>query len=360
MSITLGIFIQFLLGTFINWRNVALINILFPVIAFTCLFFIPESPHWLISKNRLKQAKQSLQWLRGWCSEEEIIDEYNEIYENVHKIQPGLKTEVHERKFDHQDYIKRTFVIPAILVALTFFLGHFSGMTTLQTYAVNIFGDLKVPINKYYATLMLGIVELAGTLLCVFLVHWTGKRVITFASLIGTATCFIISGCYAFVLEDLEDAGGKNPYSWIPLTFLLFSAFLSHMGIKLLPWILIGEVFPIETRGNGSGLSSGLGYIFGFLANKTFFATIDWLSLPGIFWMYGVIAFIGAGILYWFLPETEGKPLSEIELHFRGEKKLNNSVRRRRRKDVESVAMEKVGVDGIPEKEILDAEVTRF
>ncbi|XP_044728328.1 facilitated trehalose transporter Tret1-like [Chrysoperla carnea] len=364
MSVIFGIFIQFLLGTFLNWRTICLINISSPIIAIISLTFIPESPHWLILKHRYDDAKASLCWLRGWCEVDQIMDEYNEIYMTVHKVEPNDKTPQNDAtqktvsRFNLSDYGKRTFLLPYFLVSFSFCLGHFSGMTTLQTYAVKIFDTLKAPIDKYYATLILGIVELVGSLLCVILVHYTGKRLITFVSTIGCSCCFLIVGTYAYFLKiDTELSETITQYNWIPTTLLITSAFLSHIGIRLLPWILIGEVFTNETRSNAAGLAGGAGYIFGFLSNKTFFSMINLLTWPGVFWFYGLFGLIGTILLYFILPETEGKPLGEIELHFAGVKKLRNSVRRKRKNETSITNLQGTkGITGIPDKVILESE----
>lgn len=87
--------------------------------------------------------------------------------------------------------------------------------------------------------------------------------------------------------------------------------------------MLIGEVFPVNVRSSASGLSSGLGYIFAFLSNKLFLSMVATLTLPGTFWFYSAVAFIGC-IIFWFtLPETEGRTLLEIEEHFLGKRSLS-------------------------------------
>lgn len=281
-----------------------------------------------------------------------------------------------------------------------------------------IFHTLKAPIDKYYATIFLGVAELIGALICVFLVHITGKRPLVFASLIGIGSCFFATATYAYFLDSVPGssvanivlnstnlnrtnvfndynitnfnspvnitvdeyetttfaflettalidydeftttelgnltrikrlhiteneaiASSKeeetenvilplpnsvnNPLLWLPLTLLLTGALLSHIGIRLIPWMLIGEVFPVAVRSGGSGMSSGIGYLFGFLANKLFLGMVDTLTLAGTFWFYSAVALIGCVILYFVLPETEGKSLNEIELFF-GNKSLTD------------------------------------
>jgi len=77
----------------------------------------------------------------------------------------------------------------------------------------------------------------------------------------------------------------------------------------MLPWILIGEVFPAEIRNTASGFAGGVGYIFGFLANKLFLVMLSALTLPGTFAFYASVAFVGTIVLYFTLPETEGRTL---------------------------------------------------
>lgn len=279
---------------------------------------------------------------------------------------------------------------------------------------------MKAPIDKYYATVLLGVAELLGTLFCVCLVHFSGKRPLVFISTVGCAVCFFSVASYSFFLQSIpgssvnnvvanvsaiktdigviplnhtgtiivlpeehfaaltenrtvainytapadynftsewiyddqnfnpyylngtyDDASNGtirygeyvksaiprdvlvrlpnasgNRYLWLPLTLLLGSAFLTHMGIRLIPWLLIGELFAPSIRSGASGIAGATGYIFGFFANKFFLRMLGTLTLPGTFWMYSAITLIGAAILYKVLPETEGKSLVEIEQYF--------------------------------------------
>lgn len=198
-------------------------------------------------------------------------------------------------------------------------------MTTLQTYSVVIFSNLNAPIDKYLATTLLGTLEFIGTIMCVIFVKLVGKRRLSFFSMIGCGICFMLTAVYAFAIKYVENcemtsttmasvnvtteispiddsSNIENKYSWMPLTLLLSSAFLSHSGIRLLPWILIGEVFPGKIRGVSSGLSGGTGYVFGFLANKLFLTMVSVLSLPGTFLLNSCVSFVGCAVLFFLLP----------------------------------------------------------
>ncbi|XP_044268551.1 facilitated trehalose transporter Tret1 isoform X1 [Tribolium madens] len=338
MAVILGVLVQFLLGTFLNWRLVTLCNCVFPVVAFVLLIFVPETPIWLISKNRYLDARKSLAWLRGWTSLNEIELEFQDLCKQLGKASeigidnPENSLNHKLSKLDHLKlFTRKNFFWPYSLVALTFFLGHFNGMNALQTYAIKIFAAVKSPIDKYYATVILGVVELLGCVACVTLVHFTGKRVINVISLIGSGLCFFIVATYTYI-SDIKHLEGPQPpdlrHNWIPTFFLITAAFLSYVGIRILPWILTGEVFSNETRATASGLSGAIGYIFGFLANKIFLSMVTVFTLPGTFWFNSTVSILGAILLYFVLPETEGKTLYDITEHFQGNTKLDNKVRR--------------------------------
>ncbi|XP_023727209.1 facilitated trehalose transporter Tret1 isoform X4 [Cryptotermes secundus] len=321
MCVILGVFIQFLMGTMLSWRTVASINVMFPVTAVVALCFVPESPYWLIGRGRVADAEKSLCWLRGWVKPHEVQPELLQLVSSLKSHSPSNRHNVTSVSFtpscsSWRNYTKRNFLQPYSLVAAGFFFGHFGGMTTLQTYAVSIFAQLGTPVDKYIATLYLGLVQLGGALICVILVHWTGKRPLTCVSTVGSGVCFIVVATYAYLYSS------RNSYEWLPMTFLIGSAFLSHVGIRLLPWILIGEVYPSEIRGVASGASGSIGYIFGFAANKVYFYMLNSMTLPGTFWCYGAVSLVGSVFFHFFLPETEGRTLLEIQEHFEGSRNL--------------------------------------
>lgn len=86
--------------------------------------------------------------------------------------------------------------------------------------------------------------ELTGTVVCVALVHYTGKRPLALVSMLGAGVCFLVTATYVHVVGEAQQdsSGGSGPFAWLPMAALVLSAFISHTGIRILPWMLIGEV----------------------------------------------------------------------------------------------------------------------
>lgn len=165
--------------------------------------------------------------------------------------------------------------------------------------------------------------QVVGTVICVFSIHFTGKRKLSFFSVFFTG----ISLFFIFVYGNLVLQKHIDPisYTWIPTSLMISSAFFSHLGLKMLPWILAGEVFSLETRSIGTGTAGSIGYIFSSISNKSFLHMKNKIGLPGTFLFYSTINFIGLIGLYYILPETEGKTLQEIEKFFAQAYKLKDN-----------------------------------
>lgn len=86
----------------------------------------------MTGKGRIQEAERSLQWLRGWVSAQEVQTELSML---VKSIQSSEAANQETRSW--QPFLRRTFLRPYLIVALAFLVGHFGGMTTLQTYAVS-------------------------------------------------------------------------------------------------------------------------------------------------------------------------------------------------------------------------------
>ena len=163
---------------------------------------------------------------------------------------------------------------------------------------------------------------MVGTIICVFIIHFTGKRKLSFVSIFGTGLSLLLIAVYGYL--TMYDRIDSAKYTWIPTTLMVAGAFFSHICLKTLPWILAGEVFPPDVRSVATGSVGSIGYIFSSIANKLFLYMKMDMTLSGTFLFYAAVNFAGLISLYFMLPETEGRTLKEIEEHFAGIQKLQD------------------------------------
>lgn len=192
----------------------------------------------------MADAESSLCWLRGWTKPVFVKEEFQQISELVKSVKANIN--INSKLKGLQHYHNKNFYVPFILVAITFFVSTFNGSSTLQTYSVEIFEGLHAPIDKYTATAFLGLTEFIACVVCSFVIHFTGKRKLTFFSVGGTFFCFLFAAIYGYLIKNNQI--DTSDYTWLPTTLMIGSAFFSHVGIRLIPWVLSGEVFSSQVR----------------------------------------------------------------------------------------------------------------
>uniref|UniRef100_A0A1Y1LY30 Major facilitator superfamily (MFS) profile domain-containing protein n=2 Tax=Photinus pyralis TaxID=7054 RepID=A0A1Y1LY30_PHOPY len=332
-----GVLVEFLLGSELHWRKVALVTCGLPALTLCLLQILPESPYWLLLHNKSENARKSLAWLRGCTTSEQVKEEYQAIETSLKPKQPDNEMDSSLRWGSVGKYTRKSFLWPFAMICCLFICCNFSGPLTLQVYGVVIVSNLKVPIGKFYATCLLGSAEVLGTISCAFIIRYLGKRIAGLSSIFGVLICNVALGVYAYTnnivrlefnVDDSLVSSTRDAGKWVPLLIVMVFAFVGHCGCRSLAWILLGEVFSSDTRTVGCGVAPSAYYISGFAANKLYLSMISRLTFAGVYWTYACVCFVGLLLIYFAVPETEGKTLDDITKHFSGQSKLNNKIRR--------------------------------
>jgi MFS family permease len=129
-----------------------------------------------------------------------------------------------------------------------------------------------------------------------------------FLSMMGLAIC-------------VEFPVKETSLNWIPSFLLLFFIFSSTLGFLTLPFSMIAEMYPQNSRGFAAGLTICAGYFMSFINIKAYPILVENVGNKIIFLFYGFVSLLGVFFVHFFLIETRGKTLQEIENHFRGKTK---------------------------------------
>ncbi|KAG6462357.1 hypothetical protein O3G_MSEX013211 [Manduca sexta] len=339
LFLAIGILLMYFLGTVVTWRNAALIALAVPVTGMSLALLVPETPVWLLSQGRDKDALKALCFLRGWTTPDNVKEEFDRLVDyskNLHRCAICCETEKDSEPEDCEHHkmnmvkrfcLKFKFVMlvkatlrPLALGLLYFMFYVMSGLTPIRPNMVNICGAFGMDENGKQIVLMVGVITFIAALLVIGLIKIVGKRKLGIPAMLGTAlSCTALSIYAKQYLSDsvfsYDTATFPEEKSVWPLIFLYALTLFTGCNVS---WVLLGEIFPFRSRASAQGIAAAFNYIVTFFAAKTYIDLEIQLKLWGTFAVYASFAYAGTIYLYFFMPETEGIPLQDIESFYKG------------------------------------------
>lgn len=281
-------------------------------IVFGILFvFMPETPHYLISKNRTDDAIKSLKWLRGnqydYAQELSDLQDENEKRKNEKVSMAQL--------FTSKATVRALFISFGLMI-----FQQMSGINAVIFYTTVIFKEANVQIDPSIATIIVGVMQVIATFVSTIVVDKLGRRILLLMSISVMAICTILLGVF-FHLSD-TDKDSVADLGWLPIVSMCVFIVMFSLGFGPIPWMMIGEIFAPEVKGLAGSAAGSFNWILAFLITKTFTTMRADLGTGGTFWLFSGFSIVGTIFVYFAIPETKGKTLSEIQKMLAGEKEM--------------------------------------
>jgi sugar porter (SP) family MFS transporter len=297
--ITVGIMVSYLVSYAFSgsgaWRWMLGVGMIPAAILLVGMLPLPESPRWLLAKDRRQDALGVLRRIRH--EEHNPEAELAEI-EAVHKMQAGVS---------YQDLF-RPSVRPALVVGVGIaFINQMVGVNAVIYYAPTILKDAGFSSSAaILATTGVGILNMLVTLCALLLIDRVGRRPLLLIGISGVLLALIVLGA-AYLLP-----GGPSGAGVLLVAGLLvyIASFAASLGIAI--WLLNSEVYPLEVRGKGAAAGAFTHWALDFVIASTVLTLIATITPTGMFWFYGLFAILGIIFVLRRVPETKGKTLEEV------------------------------------------------
>ncbi|KAG9307824.1 hypothetical protein G9A89_023389 [Geosiphon pyriformis] len=311
LFIVIGVLVSQIFGLWLSfvpgWRFLLALNALPALIQIILLKFCVETPRYLILKNRLEEANNSLQQLRKGY---DIQTEFKEIVEarnnfesqnpellssdglstNESIIYSGRSLSLHEL-FQDENCRKMIFICFGVHT-----MQQICGINGIIYYSTEIFSTV-FGNSASYATIAVGLVNLVFTTFAVMIVDKNGRRPLLLLSQIGVFISSVLVIFGSFYAYDVL----------VVISVLLFVASFA-IGLGPIPFLLIPELIPTHGISAAASVISSLNWILNFSSTATFPVLNSTLG-NYTFLAFAVISAIGALATYIFLPETKGRTL---------------------------------------------------
>ncbi|MBW1654101.1 sugar porter family MFS transporter [Flavobacterium quisquiliarum] len=259
---------------------------------FLIIFFIPESPRWQISKNNLVAAERTLTQLFGAQEAQEQIENTKKSISNKEKsdwrilFQPGYRTAL---------FIGMSLAI----------LGQFMGVNVIFYYGPIIFKEAGMASQgSLDFQIVIGVVNVLSTILGMYLVDKIGRKQLVYIGVTGMFAMLIAIGAYFYLQFN-----NPNILLYLIIGYIFFCA----ISICVVIWVLISEMYPVKVRGLAMSMAGFSLWIGSYLIGQLTPVLLESLSPAISFWIFAVMCIPYLLITRFYVPETTGKSLEEIE-----------------------------------------------
>ena len=283
------------------WRGMLGSETLPALLFFFIIFFIPESPKWLIVNGKLDKASKVLNKIYATPAEAE---------EEIKVTQNSLRGET---KGAWADLLKPGILIAVIAGSAIAILGQFMGVNAVLYYGPKIFSEAGFD-NPMFSTVLVGVVNCVTTVLAVFIIDRVGRKQLIYWGVSGMIICLVAIGIYFAWGSQL---GLGNAFM---LTFFLAYVFCTAISICAVVFVLLSEMYPNSVRGRAMSIAGFALWIGTYLIGQLTPVLLGW-SQAGTFFVFAVMCVPYMLIMWKVIPETTGKTLEEIEGYWNSLKK---------------------------------------
>jgi len=306
LLLALGVLLGYVLGLVLAWHHLALVSAAPGLVLVATMLFMPESPPHLATRRRLEAGARALARLRG-ISREEASKEMKEMSARApsSRSSGGVLAQLSE-------CLQGSTLRPLALSLMLHFVQSWCGFNVMIFKTVEVFRMLRSSIDPFHCTFIVGIVQLAATGMSLLVVDRAGRRVLLMISGSVMAVCMAGLATYLTLGDAVPDS-----LRWLPLV-LVIGVFVGYsVGFATIPFCIMGELLPLSTRNITGAISSAfnLATLFSLLKFYTSLGMV--IGYSGVYWLFSGVSLLGVLLVFFLLPETKGKSLSEIEEIFR-------------------------------------------
>ncbi|RZF43762.1 hypothetical protein LSTR_LSTR009185 [Laodelphax striatellus] len=291
-------------GPYLSYHELIIVCVIMPVVFLMIFVWMPESPHYLLSKGKRQETIKILQWLRGGvpedCIEKELIE-----------IQALLDSSANQLTL--KGICKSRGGLRALhLTCGLIFIQQFSGINAVQFYTQQIFArasDARA-LSPSTACVLLGAVQAVSAIFTPAIVKYLGLKWPLIVSGVGITVSHFMLGLYYFL-----DNSGYNVdcIQLLPVISLLSFTFFFCFGFGPLPWAIMGEMFPPNMKAMSSAFVTSFCFALMFFITKFFSNFSLIMGSHSSFWLFSFLSLLGTIFTAVYLPNTKGMSLQDIQ-----------------------------------------------
>lgn len=272
------------------WRGMFSLGGVLAILFLAGLFFVPESPRWLIRKGRAAEGLAILTQLNNG---------------QIKSVEATVAVEGKEEQASYKELFSPKLRKAMLLGILLPLFSQLSGINAIIYYGPSILNDAGIALeNSFLGQVIFGAANLIFTFIAIWKVDQWGRRPLY---LLGTAGAFISLFVTGFLFAQGLTSG------WLLLISVTVFLACFAFSIGPLKFVVASEIFPTRIRGKALGVSIMMMWIADTIMGQITPILLKYAGTPATFWVFSFFCLIAFITVYKLLPETKGKSLEEIE-----------------------------------------------
>lgn len=283
------------------WRWMIGLAVVPSALLFLGMLFMPETPRWLVSKDREEEAREVLRRTRN---EVAVEAEMNDIKRVESQEEGGLGE------------LLASWVRPALLVGMGLAIfQQIIGINTIVYYAPTTLTNVGFGNSAaILANAGIGVINVTMTLVAIRFIDRVGRKPLLLVGAAGMALSLGILGLTSLLLPEPSGVGLVGIVTLVCLA-LFIAAFAVSWGPIV--WVMLGEIFPLKVRGSAMAVATVLLWGANFVVSLSFPVLLEALGLGWLFLGYALIGLAALLFVRYFVTETKGRSLEKIESDLR-------------------------------------------
>jgi len=283
------------------WRWMIALAVIPSLLLFLGMLFMPETPRWLVSKDRDEEAREVLRRTRD---ETAVEAEMSDIKRVEGQEEGGLGE------------LLASWVRPALLVGMGLAIfQQIIGINTIIYYAPTTLTNVGFGNSAaILANAGIGVINVTMTLVAIRFIDRVGRKPLLLLGAAGMALSLAILGLTSLLLPEPSGVSLVGIITLVCLA-LFIAAFAVSWGPIV--WVMLGEIFPLKVRGSAMAVATVLLWGANFVVSLSFPVLLEALGLGWLFLGYALIGLAALFFVRYFVTETKGRSLEKIESDLR-------------------------------------------
>ncbi|XP_028176969.1 facilitated trehalose transporter Tret1-like [Ostrinia furnacalis] len=298
-----GLLFMYAMGSYLGYYTVLYIVIGIPIVTVVVMLFAPESPAFLVKRERFEEAAQTVARLRGLDVDSKIVKNEMDHMKNEEEKYRSLPTVTFLNIFKNKAWRRGFFLVMALLSTQSL-----NGNFTILTYAWTILSESGVTANPELTSLVVPVLMICGSIVSMMCVERFGRKKLLIATFSITVVAMI-----TLATTQLLRSQGWIPPSWLPVIAIAASVWAYSAGVTPMVFVIMSEMFSFQVRAKLIGCLVTYAWFMSSTQVSVCTPIANAFGMYTLFYIFAAINVLGAVLTCAVIPETKGRSIEEIE-----------------------------------------------